>query len=51
MCAVLGNKLPFAGSQNKPKCQQYANRYEIMATCLLIILVLTDEHHAMTRDI
>ena len=31
MCAVLGNKLLFAGSQNKPKCQQYANRHEIMA--------------------
>ena len=31
MCSVLGNKLPFAGSQNKPKCKQYSDRYEIMA--------------------
>lgn len=35
MCAVLGNILPFAGSQNKPKCQQYANRYEIMANLFI----------------
>ena len=31
MRAVLGNKFPFAGSHNKPKCQQYSDCYEIMA--------------------
>ena len=31
MCSVLGNKLPFAGSQDKPKCKQYSHCYEIMS--------------------
>lgn len=35
MCSVLGNKLPFAGSQDKPKCQQHANRDEIIANLLV----------------